>query len=156
LGRFAEARSVLEKGLELSPARADLHRALAEVKRFVPDDRQLAVMETLAQGALAPPQLIQLHFALAKAYADINQPARAFAQLIEGNGLKRREVAYDEAAVRTGFRRIEAAFTPELMRQKQGMGEPSAVPIFIVGMPRSGTTLVEQIIASHPRAYGAD
>jgi tetratricopeptide (TPR) repeat protein len=158
LGRFAEARSVLEKGLELSPARADLHRALAEVKRFAPGDRQLAVMETLAHAkdTLAPPQLIQLHFALAKAYADIDQPARAFEHLIAGNGLKRREVAYDEAAVREGFRRIEAAVTPELLRQKQGMGEPSAVPIFIVGMPRSGTTLVEQIIASHPQAYGAD
>jgi Flp pilus assembly protein TadD len=158
LGRLAEARSVLEKGLELSPARADLHRALAEIKRFAPGDQQLAVMETLVreQASLPPPQRVQLHFALAKAYADIDQPERAFEQLVAGNGLKRREVIYDEAAIHNRLQRIEAAFTPELLEQKRGMGDPSAVPIFIFGMPRSGTTLVEQMIASHPQAYGAD
>jgi tetratricopeptide (TPR) repeat protein len=158
LGRLAQARSILEQGLELSPARADLHRALADMKQFVPGDPQLARMEELAcaPAALAPPQRVQLHFALAKAYADIDQPERAFAQLVAGNGLKRREVPYDEAGTHEGLRRIEAAFTAELLRQKQGMGEPSAAPIFIIGMPRSGTTLVEQIIASHPSAFGAD
>jgi Flp pilus assembly protein TadD len=158
LGRLAEARQVLEQGLELAPARADLHRALADVKQFTPGDPQLAAMEKLAreQTSLPPPQRVELHFALAKAYADIDQPGRAFEQLISGNGLKRRGVTYDEAVTREGFRRIEAAFTPELLRQRQGMGDPSALPIFVFGMPRSGTTLVEQIIASHPRAFGAD
>jgi tetratricopeptide (TPR) repeat protein len=158
LGRLAQAREVLEKGLELSPARADLHRALADVKQFAPGDPQLAAMEKLVHGEalLAPPQRIELHFALAKAYTDIDEPQRAFAHLVAGNGLKRRQVVYDEAVTREGFRRIEAAFTPELLRQRQGMGDHSAVPIFVFGMPRSGTTLVEQIIASHPRAFGAD
>ena len=157
-GRLTEARSVLEKGLELQPARADLHRALAEVKRFSPGDPQVAVMEALAtkSASLAPSQRIELHFALGKAYGDIDQPERAFEHFVAGNDLKRREVAYDEAVTREGFRRIEAAFTPELLRQKHGMGDPSAVPIFIFGMPRSGTSLVEQIIASHPSAFGAD
>jgi len=158
LGRLTQSRSVLEKGLEVSPARADLHRALAEIKRFVPGDRQLALMEELASApaSLAPPQRVQLHFALAKAYADIDRPERAFEHLIEGNSLKRREVAFDEAETHEGLRRIEAAFTPELLRQKQGRGHPSPVPVFVFGMPRSGTTLVEQIIASHPCAFGAD
>ncbi len=158
LGRTAELRSVLEKGLELSPARGDLHRALAETKRFAPGDPQLAAMEKLARAQVSLPtsQRAALHFALAKAYADIDQPERAFEHLIEGNGLKRREVAYNEAAALDGFRRIEAVFTPDLLRQKQAMGDSSAVPIFIFGMPRSGTTLVEQMIASHPQVYGAD
>jgi tetratricopeptide (TPR) repeat protein len=158
LGRTAELRSVLEKGLKLSPARADLHRALAETKRFAPGDLQLAAMESLAraQVSLPTPQRAALHFALAKAYADLDQPERSFRHLIEGNGLKRREVAYNEAATLDAFRRIEAVFTPELLRQKQAMGDSSPVPIFIFGMPRSGTTLVEQVIASHPQVYGAD
>jgi tetratricopeptide (TPR) repeat protein len=158
LGRLAEARQVLEKGLDLSPARTDLHRALADVKQFTRGDPQLAAMEKLAgeKASLRAPQRIELHFALAKAYADIDEPEQAFAHLVEGNGLKRREVIYNEAVTGEGFRRVEAAFTPELLRQKQGMGDPSAVPIFVFGMPRSGTTLVEQIIASHPSAFGAD
>src|SRR5262249_54529704 len=141
-GRLAEARSVLEKGLELQPARAVLHRALAEVKRFSPGDPQVAVMEALAResASLPPSQRVELHFALGKAYGDIDQPERAFEHLAAGNDLKRRGVAYDEAVTREGFRRIEAAFTPELLRRKQGMGGPSAVPIFIFGMPRSGTS----------------
>jgi tetratricopeptide (TPR) repeat protein len=158
LGRLAEVRQALERGLDLSPARTDLHRALADVKQFAPGDPQLAAMEKLAgeKASLRAPQRIELHFALAKAYADIDEPEQAFAQLIEGNGLKRHEVIYNEAVTREGFQRVEAAFTPELLRQKRGMGDPSAVPIFVFGMPRSGTTLVEQIIASHPKVFGAD
>jgi len=53
------------------------------------------------------------------------------------------------------FDRIRAVFTPELLKAKRGLGDPSTVPIFIVGMPRSGTTLVEQILASHPQVFGA-
>jgi tetratricopeptide (TPR) repeat protein len=158
LGRLSEARQALEKGLDLSPARTDLHRALADVKRFARGDPQLAAMQRLVRekDSLPAPQRIELHFALAKAYADIDEPEQAFAHLIEGNGLKRRQVIYNEAVTREGFRRVEAAFTLELLRQKQGMGDPSAVPIFVFGMPRSGTTLVEQITASHPSAFGAD
>jgi tetratricopeptide (TPR) repeat protein len=158
LGRLAEARQVLERGLDLSPARTDLHRALADVKRFARGDPQLAAMERLVreQDSLPAPQRIELYFALAKAYADIDEPERAFAHLIAGNGLKRRTIAYVEAAPLEGFQRVEAAFTPALVRQKQRTGDPSAVPVFVFGMPRSGTTLVEQVIASHPRAFGAD
>src|SRR5262249_44904026 len=53
------------------------------------------------------------------------------------------------------FSRTQEVFTPELMREKQGLGDPSAAPIFIIGMPRSGTTLIEQILASHPSVFGA-
>jgi len=158
LGRLPQARSVLEKGLELAPARADLHRALGQAKQYVRSDPQLAAMEKLAQDRASLPswQRVELHFALAKAYADIDESERAFEHLIEGNGLKRREVVYDEAETHESMRRIEAAFTAELLREKQDLGHSSAVPIFVFGMPRSGTTLVEQIIASHPRSFGAD
>jgi hypothetical protein len=75
--------------------------------------------------------------------------------LIEGNALKRQEVTYDEVGTLRTFDRIRAIFTPQFIQSKQGFGNRSPEPIFILGMPRSGSTLIEQIIASHPRVYGA-
>jgi hypothetical protein len=114
-------------------------------------------METLARelDTLPPAERICLHFALAKAYEDCADPDRSFGHLCAGNALKRRSVAYDEAAVLGGLARLRAVFTPDLMRDRAGQGDPSATPIFVVGMPRSGTTLVEQILASHPHVFGA-
>ena len=96
-----------------------------------------------------------MHFSLGKAYADLGQNERSFRHFLVGNALKRRDTAYDEPAMLGFFDRVRAAFTPALMQSKAGLGDPSTVPVFIVGMPRSGTTLVEQILASHPNVFGA-
>ena len=64
-------------------------------------------------------------------------------------------ISYDEKTAMALFDRIEAAFTRELIAEKSGGGDPSSMPIFVIGMPRSGTTLIEQIIASHPQVHGA-
>jgi hypothetical protein len=98
---------------------------------------------------------VHLHFALAKAYEDLGRFDDAFAQLLAGNGLKRRLIAYDEAATLAQLDGVRDVFTPELIAARAGGGEPSRLPVFIVGMPRSGTTLVEQILASHPGVFGA-
>ena len=98
---------------------------------------------------------MQLDFALGKAYADLKDHARSFKHLLAGNAAKRATIAYDEHAAFALFDRIEATFTRELIDDKIGGGDPSAMPIFVIGMPRSGTTLVEQIIASHPAVHGA-
>jgi hypothetical protein len=92
---------------------------------------------------------IELHFALGKVFADLEQYDSSFSHLLEGNALKRKEVDYDEHATLGTLDRIRAIFTSEFMQSKQ-LGNRSATPIFIVGMPRSGSTLVEQILASHP------
>jgi hypothetical protein len=98
---------------------------------------------------------MQLHFALGKALADAAKHREAFGHLLAGNALKRRQTAYDEAAALATFDRIRTMFSAEVMRDKAGLGHPSAVPVFIIGMPRSGTTLVGQILASHSRVFGA-
>ena len=88
----------------------------------------------------------------AKAYEDIGRPESAFRQLLTGNGLKRRQIAYDEAAMLAAWiasRECSAATSSGPPRLRRAI----AVPIFIVGMPRSGTTLIEQILASHPRGF---
>jgi Flp pilus assembly protein TadD len=157
LGRFDEARRATEEAIRLAPRKASYYCNLGELTHFAADDPHVAAMEALAAtpGSLSTTDQIALHFALAKAYEHISWNAIAFRQLLTGNALKRRHIAYDEAAESRQMDRVAAVFTPELMRSHEGVGEPSRVPVFIVGMLRSGTTLVEQILASHPAVFGA-
>lgn len=157
LGRFDEARAAIETAIRLSPRIPDLYLALTRSKQFMAEDLHLASMQELAQAieSLTPEQQISLHFALGKALADIGEYEQSFRHLLHGNSLKRQRIAYDEAATRGYFQAIKTEFTAEVMRNKGGLGHYSEVPVFIVGMPRSGSTLVEQILASHPKVFGA-
>ena len=99
---------------------------------------------------------IGLHFALGKAFADVGDHQQSFQHLLKGNALKRQEfVEHDEARLLARFARIEAVFSAKLLDDRKSLGNPSSVPVFIIGMPRSGTSLVEQILASHPDVFGA-
>ena len=157
LGQFQEAQSAYLEVLRLDPNSTAAYVNLADVKTFKPGDAHLAAMEALAAKTegLSTTDRMRLDFALGKAYADLNDHSRSFQHLRAGNAAKRASISYDETAVLGLFDRIEAAFTPELIAAKSGGGDPSALPIFVLGMPRSGTTLVEQIIASHPAVHGA-
>jgi tetratricopeptide (TPR) repeat protein len=157
LGRLEEARGAFERAVALAPGTADFHLPLAHSRPFTAADPRLAALEELALdlARLREDEQIALHFALGKAYADLNQHQRSFSHLCTGNGLKRRRVSYDETRTLRAFDRIRATFSPALMQAKSGSGNPSQVPIFVVGMPRSGTTLIEQILASHSRVFGA-
>jgi tetratricopeptide (TPR) repeat protein len=156
-GDLDEARSAYQKAVEVEPTRAAYHRNLANAKRFEPDDPQLAVMEALSRNLATVPERerVDLPFALGKAYADLKQHERSFRCLLAGNALKRSQIAYNEADALQYMQRIRTVFDAELLRAKAGHGDPAPTPVFIVGMPRSGTTLIEQIIASHPQAVGA-
>src|SRR5262249_52657565 len=113
-----------------------------------------------AKTELSKTERMHLDFALGKAYADLKDYRRSFERLLAGNAAKRAMISYDEKSALALFDRIESVFTPELIvelmvAKKFGAGDPSPMPIFVIGMPRSGTTLIEQIIASHPLVYGA-
>lgn len=159
IGRLDLALPLLHKAIELARPHEleQFYRTLAFSKRFVPGDADLAGMEALAQtmAAATPDRRMKLHFALGKAYGDIGQRERSFEQLLAGNREMRRQNPYDEAAALAEFERIAAAYTPALLRARQGAGVRSEVPVFVVGMPRSGSTLAEQILASHPAVHGA-
>jgi len=157
LGRLADARQAFEKAITLDPRRPEFFRSLADATKLRADDPHFLAMRNLERdsGSFPIDQQMEIHFALAKAYADVEEPERSFRHLLVGNTLKRRQVHYDEAAEFALFRRVRTVFTPELMQRMAGAGDPSTVPVFIVGMPRSGTTLVEQVLASHPRVFGA-
>jgi len=157
LGRFDEALAVFDKALALSPHEASgIYANLSDAKTFrARDDGHLLGMEKLLAGKLSEEREIHLRFGAAKAFDDLKLYDEAFRHLLAGNALKRKSIAYDEAATLEYFDRIRRTFTAEVVQSKSNQGFASTAPIIIVGMPRSGTTLVEQILASHPRVAGA-
>jgi hypothetical protein len=98
---------------------------------------------------------MSLHFALGKAYLDYGDSAAAFGHLDQGNAMKRSTITYDPAAASRWLQSVASGFDQQLLECFKDAGAQSAMPIFIVGMPRSGTTLIEQILASHPAVQGA-
>jgi len=156
-GKFDEAAARYEQALALRPDYAEAHYSRTDLKTFRPGDPDLAALEALAADTkgLPPGKLLFIHFALGKALEDVGDYRRAFEHLLQGNALKRREVDYNEAAHRQTFRLTVDLFDSRLFDRFQGAGDPSSAPIFVVGMPRSGSTLVEQILASHPQVHAA-
>jgi tetratricopeptide (TPR) repeat protein len=156
LGQLSEGRAALENAVRLAPRNVKFLRNLGEMVRFATGDPRLAALERLAEdsASLSIDERIELHFAVGKACQDVGRHGEAFRQWLDGNALKRRQISYDEAATLGRLDRVRSVFTPELIRSRQDAGQPSSVPVFIVGMPRSGTTLVEQILASHPQVVG--
>lgn len=156
-GQRADARRSFERAVALKPRQPAFHRSLAEIELFVTDDARLLALEALArdQSDFSDGQKVELHFGLAKAYDDLGRYAEAFGHLRSGNTLRRGLVDYDEEAVANNFRNIATAFSRETMQAHAGEGHSSELPVFVVGMPRSGTSLIEQILAAHPRVHGA-
>lgn len=156
-GRLDEAIRAYRRALELEPDNARLHYHLAAVKRFTPGDPDLETLERHLGAASERPAAdgAYLHYAAAKAHADAGaDPDRVFGHYAAGARLWRSTLDYDVAADEALFAAIAATFDGTGAASPAGPGE-AAAPIFIVGMPRSGTTLVEQMLASHPRVHGA-
>jgi Flp pilus assembly protein TadD len=157
LGRLTEARQSFEQAIRLAPKTVCYYDNLAAVRPFVAGDQYFMALEALAENAaaLSIEDQIDLHFVLAKAYENIERPEAAFQELLRGNRLKRRQITYDEATTLGIMDRQRELITREFIQQRNDYGQESSLPIFIVGMTRSGTTLIEQILASHPQVFGA-
>ncbi len=156
LGKFDEAMAHYDQAIGLKPDYAEAHYHRTDLKTFHAGDPDLAALEALVtENRLPPGKMLYVHFALGKALEDIGEYPGAFEHLLQANALKRRELPYDEPGYQRAFRTIAERFDEAFLEQFAGMGDPSATPIFIVGMPRSGSTLVEQILASHPLVHAA-
>jgi tetratricopeptide (TPR) repeat protein len=157
LGRMDEAHAPIAKAIALAPRSTACYYNLANSKRMTVDDPHFAAMKDLAAeaGSLSIAGQTDLHFALGKAFADVGDQQHSFDHILQANALKRQQVKYNERDSLGKFDRTRNVFTTEVMSDKQGHGDPSTTPVFIVGMPRSGTTLIEQILASHPKVFGA-
>jgi len=158
LGRFDDALQAFDAAISLEPDKVGVYVNLSDAKRFHSnDDKHLSAIERFLgrYEDLNEDEQMHVGFAAGKAYDDLKRYDEGFPHLIRANALKRKTAAYDEAAVLGLFERIAATFTAELVTAKAGGGFATEMPIFVLGMPRSGTTLVEQILASHPRVRGA-
>ncbi|MFC7289954.1 sulfotransferase [Herminiimonas glaciei] len=156
-GRSEDAIIAFDQVLQQFPASIRALTARNDTKVYQADDPDINMLEAALVQAGSLPLLDRTaaHFALGKAYLDTGNSARAFHHLHAANGLKRATFTYDSVATRQWMERIATTFTTDLKNLDDVGGAPSDLPVFIVGMPRSGTTLVEQILASHPQVHGA-
>lgn len=156
-GHKEQAIVAFEAALKAFPHSAQALTARSDSKKYRPDDPDIAAMEALlASGRhLSLNHRLGLHFSLGKAYLETADSSRAFYHLDTGNALKRSTFSYDAYSTRAWLQQIASAFPAERFSNPAGTGSPSSLPVFVLGMPRSGTTLIEQILASHPQVQGA-
>jgi tetratricopeptide (TPR) repeat protein len=151
LGRVDEAIAAWRRALALDPASAEAWWSLANLKAYRFTDDDSAAMEALAAAPDLPPERRSLvDFARAKAHEDAGRYAEAFAAYARANAAQRTLRSYEPNQTTAFVHRSKLLFTSRFFAERAGWGDPAPDPIFIVGLPRSGSTLVEQILASHP------
>ncbi|WP_422101808.1 sulfotransferase [Vreelandella sp.] len=154
LGRIDDAIALFEQVKALDPVRG--HAALINARRFPDDDTTLQRLEALARRpSVEGPVQSGLMLQLAAAWEKRKDYAKAFALADEANTASRKLLSYNAQAHRQRCARIRYAFNRDLFDHRPGLGNRSTVPVFVLGMPRSGTTLIEQILAGHSQIHGA-
>lgn len=158
LGRFQAARECFERAIAIDPLDGRAHRYLIEMQDAGQPDL-IAHVETLRRllvdDRIDAADRIEMHFALGDAFDRLGAYDDAFAQLRRGNAMRRQMLAYDEERERAHFALLQQMFDRTIL-QLASAGPRDARPVFVIGMPRSGTTLVESLLAPHPqvRALG--
>jgi len=148
LGRTAEAEEQHEAILKLDPDCGKAHLALATGRRATAQSNPLARLTAALGRARDPEDVLEIRYALAQVCEDLGEHHAAFAHLQAANSRRRAELAYEPAFDRSIFQRLARRFAePDYFR---GGAAASADPIFVVGLPRTGTTLVDRILSSHP------
>jgi tetratricopeptide (TPR) repeat protein len=160
-GEMKKAEEGIKKALRIEPNNLEACFLLTSVRKTEVGDENLITLLAAEEAArnsqtqLPNQKAIHLHFALGKCFDDIGDHDRAFPQFIEGNKLKRATFEYDAGKMMQRFSDTMKVFNQGTMERLRGGGDASRLPIFVLGFPRSGTTLTEQIIASHPDVHGA-
>ncbi|HVH49526.1 MAG TPA: sulfotransferase [Sphingomicrobium sp.] len=153
IGRQAEGIDAYRQALTLKPTLGEVWWSLANLKTVRFGEKDVASMQAaLASPGLTDQDRLHLHFALGKAMHDAGQADQAFAQYSAGNALRRKQQPFSAARIKRSVDRSIRAFTAEVLSLPGGNDAPD--PIFIVGMPRAGSTLVEQILSSHSLVEG--
>jgi tetratricopeptide (TPR) repeat protein len=157
LGRFDEAHEAYRRAIDGAPRMPLYYRNLVQTTRLAADDPVFASLERLVGDAasLDEADQAQLHFAYGEALSGMGRHDASFDHLLKGNALQRAGLRYNEAESLGLFAHLPQLLTSDALASARGLGDESAAPIFIVGMPRSGSTLIEQILASHLQVFGA-
>ena len=153
--RTAEAVAAYRRAIALKPDFGGAWWSLANLKTVRFDQADIEAMRSqLQRNDLDDDARLHFDFALGKALEDAGEHAQAFAHYASGNALRRRQLPFDAALGRERTRRAMRTYTPAFFAERAGRGCPAPDPIFVVGMPRSGSTLIEQILSSHPWVEG--
>ena len=157
-GRLDEARECFEAAMTIDPDTVETYFNLASLRTFTPEHAEPARLEKLADKVpfLKENSRIRYWFALGKMREDLGRYDDAFAAFVEGNRLKHAQISPDEAGKVALIQNVRTVFDASFMVSRPTPVSPEQrSPIFIVGMPRSGTSLIEQILSTHPDAHGA-
>jgi len=154
-GRQEEGIAAYRRCIALAPRSGAAYWSLANLKTFRFTTTDVAAMRAqLASGPLSADDRVQLHFALGKALEDAASYAESFQHYAAANRLRRAHAAYDAQRTTARVQRSRRMLTPQFFERRRGYGADAPDPIFIVGMPRAGSTLLEQILASHSAVEG--
>jgi tetratricopeptide (TPR) repeat protein len=157
-GLYEEAIASYTRALELRPDFAEAHNNLSRLKTYTKEDPQIVeIQKRMMDEALTESGRMHLSFALGKVYEDLGDVDQSFSHLLQGNRLRKKAFGYDINRDRKLFEQIKLLFNADSLQAGSIVESNSRFtrqPIFIVGMPRSGTTLTEQILASHSQVWG--
>jgi len=155
VGRQEESIEAYRRAVALQPALGEVWWSLANLKTVRFSDADVASMEAALTGSnLAIEDRFHLEFALGKAYEDRKDPARSFGHYASGNALRRAQMRYDPDEIGSQVDRAIETFTSQFFASRAAYGCDAPDPIFILGMPRAGSTLIEQILSSHSQVEG--
>ena len=156
LGQLKQAQADYRRAIALAPEKGMYYRNLVQAGALAADDPCFLAMQRLAaaDSDMAPDDRVGLHFALGEALEKQGAHDASFAHYLRANALQRQRTRYPEQSTLGLLEWYKNTFTAQFLAERQGLGASSDAPIFVVGMPRSGSTLVEQILDSHPAVLG--
>jgi len=157
MGRFEEAKKYLNKTIELNPNFYTAHRILSQLIKYKKDEKHFITLKNIFDNKKNEKiSIVEIAFALGKAYQDICDFDKSYNYFSIGNKKKRESFTFSIKKEKDNFNNIKKAFNKKLFLKLQNIGFKNSSMIFIVGMPRSGSTLIEQIISNHAKVFGAD
>jgi tetratricopeptide (TPR) repeat protein len=155
-GRFADAGAAFERSIALAPWQATAHLGLVTSRKMTHDDRPIVerVLKRLEGSDLTERQRMMLHFAAGKALDDLRDYGAAMEHFDAANAIRRQIAPFDAGEFARGVDSLVARFTRGFFAENAALGSADETPILVLGMPRSGTTLIERILSSHPQVGG--
>jgi tetratricopeptide (TPR) repeat protein len=155
IGRQQESIEAYRQCIKAHPAYGEAYWSLANLKTFRFDDDEVQVMEKMVREESLPDEpRVNFYLSLGKHYENEKDFDKAFEHYRTGNELRRQHEIYDPVQTQVIHDRMIEVFSEEFFAEREGWGDPDASPILIVGLPRSGSTLIEQILASHSQVEG--
>ena len=157
IGEFPKSKKHLDKVIMIEPFFCQAHRTLSQLTKYSKKNKHFNILKKIYDNPkINNLQKKELAFALGKASEDVNDFPKAFTYFRKANELHRREFTYSIKSEKEEFLNIKKVFTKKFIDKFSNYGFSDSTPIFILGMPRSGTTLVEQILSSHPKVFAGD